>query len=264
MLLTSVILILQETLEAALLIGILAVVSLQHGRPLRWLPWSLLIGVVLALLFAVKLRTVSEWFDYVGQEVVNAALHAGIAVAIVLLAWLMGRARTTDRQTAVPPGNWGGPLAALCAVAVTLAITREGSEIWVYLSGFFGQPDKIQAVLIGSAIGFGIGLSAGFLLFYGLLLLRRGPGRWAPLLLLALLAGDMLAHSALQLTQADWLPAGATLWDTSGWLREDSVAGRLLYALVGYESRPSVAQVLGYLAGAAAVLLAFTAGGRSR
>jgi high-affinity iron transporter len=240
------------------------VLTLRNGRRPGWLPWGLLAGAALALLYALNIRTVSEWFDYVGQEVVNAALQAAIAVVIVMLAFMTGRMRDVAPDQASSRTGPTSSFGVLCALAVTLAITREGSEVWVYLSGFFAQQDKLQAVLVGSSIGFGIGLSAGFLLFYGLMVLRGGWGRWAPVALLALFSGNMLAQSALQLAQADWLQAGATLWDTSGWLAEDSVAGRLLYALVGYESRPSATQVLGYLAGVIAVLLAVLAGRRSR
>ncbi len=74
----------------------------------------------------------------------------------------------------------------------------------------------------------------------------------------------MLAQATLQLNQADWLQAGPALWDTSSWLPEQSIVGRLLYALVGYESNPSTAQVVAYLAGAVAVPLAYAAGRRSR
>jgi high-affinity iron transporter len=137
-----------------------------------------------------------------------------------------------------------------------LAITREGPGIMVYLGGFLGQDDTVQAVLIGSALGFGIGVSVGLLVFYGLLALGGRRGRRVTLALLALFSGNMLAQSALQLTQADWLQAGPTLWDSSAWLPEQSIAGHLLYALLGYESSPSLAQVLAYLAGAAAVLAA--------
>jgi len=264
MLLTSVILILQETLEAALLIAILAVVTLQMGRRPRWLPWGFLAGVALALLYAVNIRSISEWFDYVGQEILNATLQAAIALTIMMLAWMTARAPGPGREPTGAPGRSGPLFSTLCALAVTLAITREGSEILVYLSGLLGQQDKVQAVLIGSGIGFGIGISTGFLLFYGLMSLRHGWGRWIPLALLALFSGNMLAQSALQLAQADWLPAGAALWDSSGWLAEQSIPGRLLYALVGYESSPSAAQAVAYLAGVAAVLLAAAAGRRSR
>lgn len=268
MLLTSVVLILQETLEASLLVAILAVATLQTGHRLSWLPWGFLAGCALGFVYASNLQRVSEWFDYVGQELTNAALQLTIAVAIVLLAWLVVRSHArrgtggttdgdaADRAGVQPSGPPAVLFALLCALTIMLAITREGSEIMVYLGGFLGQDDKVQAVLIGSALGFGIGVSVGLLAFYGLLALGRRRGRWVPVALLALFSGNMLAQSALQLTQADWLQAGPTLWDSSAWLPEQSIAGHLLYALLGYESTPSLAQALAYLAGVAAVLVA--------
>jgi len=263
MLLTSVILVLQETLEAALLFSILAVITLRSGgRPRAWLPAGLLLGGALAFVYALNLRRISESFDYVGQELTNAALQLAMTVAIVaLVAWL-GRA-----------GPWNTVAAqrdrtvfnGLCVLVIALAITREGSEVLVFLSGFFTGAGALRAVLLGSGVGFGIGVSVGFLLFYGLLALDR-EGRWRslPLVLLALFSGNMLAQAALQLIQADWLQAGPALWDTSAWLPEQSIVGRLSYALIGYESNPSVAEVVAYLAGAAAVPLAYAAGRRSR
>jgi high-affinity iron transporter len=256
MLLTSVVLILQETLEASLLVAILAVATLQTGRRLSWLPWGFLAGCALAFVYASNLQRISEWFDYVGQELTNAALQLTIAVAIVLLAWLLVRSHAPRGAEARPSGPPAVLFYLLCALAIMLAITREGSEIMVYLGGFLGQDDKVQAVLIGSALGFGIGVSVGLLAFYGLQALGGRRGRWVPVALLALFSGNMLAQSALQLTQADWLQAGRTLWDSSAWLPEQSIAGHLLYALLGYESTPSLAQALAYLAGVAAVLAA--------
>jgi len=271
MLLTSVVLILQETLEASLLVAILAVATLQTGHRLSWLPWGFLAGCALGFVYASNLQRVSEWFDYVGQELTNAALQLTIAVAVVLLSWLVvrsharrGSKRAMDGDAAAaangaearPSGPPAVLFALLCALTIMLAITREGSEIMVYLGGFLGQDDKVQAVLIGSALGFGIGVSVGLLAFYGLLALGGRRGRWIPVALLALFSGNMLAQSALQLTQADWLQAGPTLWDSSAWLPEQSIAGHLLYALLGYESTPSLAQALAYLAGVAAVVVA--------
>jgi high-affinity iron transporter len=256
MLLTSVILILQEILEAAMLISILAVISRQQQRQLTWLPAGLLSGGILALLYAANMRSISEWFDYVGQEVVNAALQVSIALAIVLLTWLVCAARARGSLEQNRPGtSLDRRFVHVAALTISLAVTREGSEIAVYLGGFMQQPDKLQAVLTGSAIGAGIGISFGFLIYYGLLALRGRHGAWLPLLLLGLFCGNMLSQSALQLTQADLLPAGPFLWDSSAWLPESSVIGRLLYALVGYESRPSALEVCAYLLGVSAVLV---------
>ena len=259
MLLTSVLLILQETLEAALLVSMLAVVSLHAERRLAWLPWGFVAGTALALAYAANMRQISEWFDYVGQEVINAALQLAITLALVPLAWLLGRGLPGRTGASASPGRAPG-YGLLCALAVMLAITREGSEILVFLTGFAGQQDQAHAVLSGSAIGFGIGASVGVLLFFALLPLQGPRGRWVPMVLLALFGGNMLAQAALNLIQADWLQAGPRLWDSSAWLPEHSVAGRLLYALVGYESSPSATQAASYVAGVLAVLGAAVTG----
>jgi len=263
MLLTSVILILQETLEAALLVSMLTVICIQGGRRLRWLFGALLAGAAMAFVYAGNLRQVSEWFDYAGQELVNAGLQLAIALVLLPLAWMAGASladRPADRE-----GEPGRPRQAwlfsvLCTAAMALAIAREGAEILTFLGGFIGQESLAQGVAAGSAIGFGIGVSVGALLLFALLPLRGPRGRWAPLLLLALFGGNMCAQAALYLVQADWLAAGPTLWDSSGWLPEQSIAGHLLYALIGYESNPSAAQVLSYLGGTLAVLAAAVLG----
>jgi len=243
MLLTSVILILQEILEAALLISILAVLSRRQGYGLGWLYYGLAAGGLFAWLYASNMRYVSEWWDYAGQEVVNAALQISIAAAIVALSWLICPARPGARHFRL--------FFLLAALTIGLAVTREGSEIGVYLGGFLSQPEKLQPVLIGGAIGAGIGLSIGFLVYYGLMALPGNAGTWTPLVLLALFCGNMLSQSAVQLTQV-----------SSAWLPEHSMPGRLLYALIGYESTPSAVEVSAYLAGVLAVATSVALGRR--
>ena len=53
----------------------------------------------------------------------------------------------------------------------------------------------------------------------------------------------MWAQASALLTQADWLPATAPLWDTSAVVPQGSMLGQLLYALIGYEATPGPWQV---------------------
>lgn len=257
MLLSSVILVLQETLEGALLASVLMALGFRLRMRMRWLPIGLCLGALLAWLYAANMGAVSEWFDYVGQEVVNALMQITIAMALVILTWGSFR----KLRSSVPGQVAVLPLLQWCAMlAITLAITREGAEVLTYLGGVLHQADNLQAVMTGSAIGFSIGISVAALLFYGLVGLKGKWGMAATLALLALIAGNMLCQAALQLTQADWISSTGAVWDTSSWWSEESITGQLLYALIGYEATPSPVQVASYVAGVLLVLLAAAAG----
>jgi high-affinity iron transporter len=41
---------------------------------------------------------------------------------------------------------------------------------------------------------------------------------------------------------------GRRLWDSSAWLPQDGVVGRLLHTLIGYTDRPTELQLIAYLA----------------
>lgn len=80
MFLSAVILILQEILEASLLISVLLVLTsaLRKLRPdaftveRRWVLSAISIGIGGAWLYAWVTPEVSLWLDYAGHEVVNA------------------------------------------------------------------------------------------------------------------------------------------------------------------------------------------------
>lgn len=252
MLLSSVILGLQETLQAALLVSVLLATSQQLSCKLSWVIYAIGGGLVLAFSYALNIAWISEWFDYAGQEIVNALLQVSVAVLIGICTWVLVRGWT-------PESREDGPYHSLlfmvfATAAVMLAITREGFEMLIFLVGFYQIKEVFDTVIIGSLIGLGIGISVGNLIFYGLTGL---DGRWrmgAAVSLLALFAGNMLSQTALQLDQANWISSTSALWNTTDLLSEESLPGKLLHALIGYESTPSIVQVIAYAAGAMLVV----------
>lgn len=254
MFLDAVILILQEILEAALLISVLLTLTRQLDRlwpalhaSRRWVPAALLAGAAGAWLYADHMPAISEWFDYVGQDVVNALIQIGIVLLALGFGWLYPGARRN--------GSRCDRLAALCLVGmVALVVTREGSEIILYVDGVAGQPGNLTPVLLGGLMATGIGLSCGVFLHYGLTALRAPYALRTALLVLALFVGNMAVQAVMLLTQADWLPYTPELWDSSGVIDEAGITGQLLYALIGYEATPSLLQVLAYFGVIAAVV----------
>jgi len=257
MFLNAVILVLQEIVEAALLISVLLVLTrlLRQLWPTDfnlgnfWLITSALLGLIGSWIYARLIPTISLWFDYVGLEVVNAFIQTCIVVLLLMLCYSL----TRERLKKYPQ------LSKLTGIFITLVVSlgiiREVSEIIIYVAGITSQPENFAPVMMGSFIALGIGTSGGILLFYFLLSL---PSLWALrscMLLLALFTGNMASQACLLLTQADWLPYTPELWNSSSLLPEYTVPGQLLYALIGYEATPSILQFGCYAVAAFLILI---------
>ncbi len=242
MLLSSVIIVLREVIEAALLFSILIALSKQMNFGSKWIAWSLVSGIIGAVIYAMNLDSVSEWFDGVGQEVVNAFIQFSLYLLLLIYIYLLIRFVYQQKTSNLM-------LVIIFMVITTLAITREGSEILLYFSSITRNDNHLSAVLIGMTIGAGIGISVGLLFYY---LLQNINPKWSIIVgtvLLILVAAGLLSQASLLLIQADWLEAQLPLWDASDWLSEESVLGQLLYALLGYEATPTAIQFGFYLAG---------------
>lgn len=245
----AALIVLRETLEAALLIGIVAAATRALPGRTRWLAAGLLAGLAGSIAVAAGAERVSTWFDGAGQEIFNAA---ALGVAIAMLGWhviwmrvhareLAGQARSL----AAAVGEGQRELSAL-ALVVALTVLREGSEtvLFLYSSATAGDWFGIAS---GGAIGLAGGVLIGVGLYAGLL---RIPLRWfftATNALVLLLAAGMASQMARFLVQADLLPSLATpLWNTSNWLAMDSLPGRVLQVIAGYDANPSGMQVVFY------------------
>jgi high-affinity iron transporter len=234
MLLNSVIFILREVLEASLIISVLLALSQNQGISKKWLIPAVISGLALAGLYANQLTVISSYFDGVGQEVVNAGLHLLIYSFILLTIVLLKYPATK-------------PLSVLTMMGcVVFASIREGSEIIIYLAGFMSLPDLFSSVMMGSIIGAGIGVSIGILFYYLIAYARLDVGLFLGLLLLVLIAGGMVSQTIQLLMQADFISSQAALWDSSFLIDERSLFGQLLYALIGYESTPTLIQFICY------------------
>ena len=255
MLVSSVIIVLREVLEAALLISVLLATSRRLHIGQRWLGIALAVGVAGAFAYSRLLAPVTELFDGVGQELTNAAMQLGVFVSLVIVVYQVVRRRAdAGRDTRV--------LTAAMVTAVALASAQEGSEVIIYVSGFFRLEQFFSSVGIGSVAGAGIGFSIGVLFYYLLLALPERRSLWISLILLGFAAATMCIQATTLLIQADWLSAGRPLWDTSGWIGEGTLPGELLYALVGYEATPSPIEAGVYTAALVAIGLAAAAGWR--
>ena len=239
MLLSSVIIILREVLEGAILVSVLLALSYQRGFSFRWSLPALLLGFIGASIYAANFETIAVWFDYVGQDIVNASLHFLIVISLTAFAILHQVYEQSHSRAII----------SCMTLAVAFTVVREGSEIILYLSGYINNSDALPSVILGGIIGSGIGMSIGALLYYLLSYFMKSRATNIAYLLMALFAAGMSLHIVTMLTQADWMTSSHSLWDTSQWVDERSLTGQLLYAITGYEATPTAHQVAAYIAG---------------
>lgn len=238
MLLNTVIIISREVVEASLLISVLLAYSHKYTESNIWLGVSLFLGVLGAVFYGVNIATVSEYFDGVGQEVLNASMHLVIylMLSLFLLSALSNKTTSLNFIT----------LAVIGSIVMTVTI-REGSEIYVYLQGYYSLPVQFESVVSGALIGLGIGISVGVFFYYLLVHLSLSAGIAVGFLIVILEAGSMVSQSIQLLMQADWITQGLPIWNSSNIVSEQSVLGQLLYALVGYEATPTAIQFACYV-----------------
>jgi high-affinity iron transporter len=249
----ALLIVFREVVEAGLIVGIvLAVTQGIAGRNLL-IAGGVAAGLIGASLVAAFAGALSELFEGNGQELFNAGV---LALAVVMLAWhniWMARhgREIAQELTAVGRSVSAGtrPPSAL-AIVVAVAVLREGSEVVLFLYGIIVSNNETGwSIALGGFLGLAAGVALSGLTYVGLVQIPARRLFQVTSALIALMAAGMAAQAVAFLAQADIATALATrVWDTSRFVSDDSVAGRVLHTLFGYTDRPSELQVVVYLA----------------
>ncbi len=241
----------REAIEAGLIVGI--VLAATRGIPGRgfWVGYGIAGGVLGACTVAAFAGSIGRALEGFGQEMFNVAV---LCLAVLMLTWhnvWMARhgrdiaAQMKDVGEAVAHGRRS--LMAL-SVVIGIAVLREGSEVVLFLYGIaISGGDSTLAMAAGGALGLLSGIALSTVTYLGLL---RIPNRhlfavtgW----MIALLAAGMAAQAVVFLEQAGVVTAlSDTLWDTSAFIADGSIAGKTLHTLIGYTAQPTGMQLIAY------------------
>ena len=102
----SAIIVFRETLEAALLIGIIAAATRGLSGRNLWLAVGVGVGLAGSLVVAGLTETIAEMAEGAGQELFNAAI---LGIAVLMLAWHNIWMATHGRRWPRRPSRWGMP-----------------------------------------------------------------------------------------------------------------------------------------------------------
>jgi high-affinity iron transporter len=268
--LATAVIVFRETIEAALVVSIVMAATYGVARRELWVGTGVALGLLGACVMAAFAGAIASAAEGIGQELLNASI---LMLAVLMLGWhsvwMSQHGREIGREMGeVGRAVAGGdrPLYAL-AVAVGVAVLREGSETVLFLYGVASSGDEGAAQLLsGGLVGGVAGIAAGLLLYRGLLRIPLGHLFSVTNAMILLLTAGLAAQAAGFLVQVDLIPSlGGPVWDSTWLLSEKSLVGKVLHTLVGYESRPAGVQVLSYVVVLGVLmLLSSLAGSRQR
>lgn len=241
---------LREGLEASLIVGIVLGYLKKIGRQDRQgYVWSGVIAAVLAsLLLAFGLQIVGAQLQGTAEEIFEGAttfLAVGVLTYMIFLmryqARFIKQALERQIQSAVTrEENW-----ALFGLSF-ISVFREGVETALFLTAATFVTTQLEAAW-GGILGLAVAVVIGAVVYATTVRLPVQRFFDVTSILLLLFAAGLMAHGVHEFQEAGLLPPIVEpLWDTNHILAEDSIPGRLLKALFGYNADPSLLEVVSY------------------
>lgn len=224
MLITSLVMSLNQLLPVAILLILLQVVAKQS---LMKLLGGLILGIGLSFLFVKSAPLISPLFDYQGLEYAQI----GLCILIFISALYYAIKQAT----------------AAFMIAIMSVMTLYLSHYIIYLIGFWQSNEAAQSLFIGTFLGLGICSSFSVLLYFLLSAIKQRFGLTPLLVLLALNSAAKLVVALDLASQIDLIATTVTVWDLRDILTENSEFGRVLRALIGYEATPNLTSLLSYV-----------------
>jgi high-affinity iron transporter len=242
---------LREAFEAALLLGIVYAYldRIAARAQYHWVTLGGALGLLASVALGVAVSLLSGPLLDLGPDLVAATVMLAAVVLITWHGWWMrqhARALQSDLQRRVEDARATQRLWIVGLIAFT-GVFREGAEtvlfLWglmsqVHVTGWSGMSGGVLGVLAAALLGWAI--------FRGGRRLSLSRFFTVTSLLLLVVAAGLFSSAIGRLIGLGLLPASEPVWDTSGWLADDSLVGGFLAGLVGYRARPTALEALAY------------------
>jgi high-affinity iron transporter len=248
----------RETLEAALIVGIVLsyLARTNQTKYNKVVYLGVAAAIVASIMGALLFTSLVGGFTGRAEEVFEGVtMLIGAALLTTMILWMMKQrhiaAELQDRvATEVAEANRLGLF-----LLFFVAVLREGIETVIFLGA--ASLVSTNNSLIGAAAGILVAILAGYAIFAGSMRLDLRKFFTITSILLILFAAGLVAHGVHELQEAGVLPTLVEHgWDinppvnpdgTYPLLHEQGYVGSILKGLFGYNGNPSLLEVLSYL-----------------
>ena len=253
---TSFLITFRETIEAALIIGILLTYVVKvKKRKLRRDIWlgtiaGILLSVVAGVIFHFVLGNFSEY-----EEIIEGF---SMILAAVLLTWMIiwmtetGREMRNNLESKIDFSIRNQQRFGLIFLAF-ISVLREGIETVIFLTGIEAVEESQSTVLWSGLVGIAVALIISVILFLSGKKINLRVFFGVTSILLILFASGMLAHGFHELQEIGWFGNDnaflqQTVWDTSFILNDKTTElGKFLRTMFGYQDKPTWLELLTYV-----------------
>jgi high-affinity iron transporter len=264
-LLATYLLSLREGLEAALIIGIvLGAVSKIRRKdltPAVWLGALSAIGV--SILTALVLTTFGMSLEDPGEAIfegITMIIAAGILTWMIFWMGKQSRFLKSELESGVNKAAASTSRLAVFWLAF-VSVVREGVELAIFITAAFFATNsstissEIVQTLAGVILGIGTAALLSWTLFATTVRLDLRKFFQVTGILLILFAAGLVAHGVHEIIEVGWIPSMVEhVWNLDSVISQSSLAGQLLQTLFGYNSSPSLTEMVIYFGYIAAVL----------
>ncbi len=247
---------LRETIEAALIIGILlAYLTKTQNDPLKREVWKGTgIAIALSILGAVVFELLLEGFEGTAETVFEGSvmiLAAGVLTWMIV--WMFHNAKylKLELETKVKETISGANPHGLMLLSF-VAVFREGIETVLFLAGIRTSANRF-AVFTGSIAGISIAIIVAIQLMRGTVKLNLRQFFNVTSIILILFAAGLFSQGVHEFQELGVFGAATAAWnqpimDLSGVLNDKTSAlGALLRSLFGYQDKPTLLEIGAYL-----------------
>ena len=247
----SLVITLREGIEAALIVGILVAYLSRTGNNRHlgkiWLGTGLAVvlscaaGAIIFVAFGELKGSVEQLFE-------GTAMVLAVGVLSYMVIWMKRQAVNIkgELQARVDEALLSGSGFALASLAF-LVVVREGIETVLFLFAATRTASPIETS-VGGVIGLLAAVAIGYLVYASGTRLNLRSFFNVTGGLLILVAAGLLAHAVHEFEEAGLLPVIVEhVWDTGSVLSKKEGVGSFLRALFGYNSNPSLSEVVAYV-----------------
>ncbi len=249
----------RETLEAALVIGIVLgyLIKTKQTKYNNVVYIGIVAGIVASIIGAFLFSNMAGGFEGRAEEIFEGVtMLVGAVLLTTMIFWMMKQRHIAheieQRVAAQVAKSYNLGLFLL----VFISVLREGIETVIFLSAasFVSTDNNI----IGALIGIIAAVFLGYAIFVGSLRINIKKFFSITSILLILFAAGLVAHGVHELEEAKIIPPMIEhVWDINPQLNSDGsypllhekgYIGSILKGLFGYNGDPSLTEVLSWLA----------------